>query len=118
MSPEEPSFLLSAKLYEKYQIFVHNESAEECNVETYCEFLVDTPLEVNIPRALGRLRAAGYNGFYFYSTRVHPTVRLVGTDHSISSTGWMINSSQSVLSIYYRDVSVRFISFTIPTIGI
>lgn len=39
-------FKQSAKLFEKYQIFVHNESPDDCDEESYYDFLVKSPLKV------------------------------------------------------------------------
>lgn len=37
---------MSAELFAKYQIAVHNESDAECDEQQFFNFLVDTPLKV------------------------------------------------------------------------
>lgn len=46
MDRSEPTFIESAKLYEKYQIVIHNDPKDECDVDSFSEFLVTTPLKV------------------------------------------------------------------------
>ncbi|KAH7937305.1 hypothetical protein HPB49_010476 [Dermacentor silvarum] len=47
-SPEfEATFEASWKLYEHYQTRVHKEPASQCDRESYCQFLVNSPLQGN-----------------------------------------------------------------------
>lgn len=46
MSPSNDTFKLSAALYKKYQMAIHGDTAEDCGVDNYREFLVDTPIQV------------------------------------------------------------------------
>ena len=39
-------FRLTADLFAKYQMSIHNDSAEECDDLQYLNFLIDTPLQV------------------------------------------------------------------------
>lgn len=43
----EATYKVSAKLFTKYQLAVHNEPPEECDEKAFFEFLVDSPLKVN-----------------------------------------------------------------------
>nr|XP_022916865.1 arginyl-tRNA--protein transferase 1 isoform X2 [Onthophagus taurus] len=45
MNNSEDTFKLTAKLFEKYQIQVHNEKPSEAGLDQFEEFLVDTPLK-------------------------------------------------------------------------
>jgi len=42
------TFTAGATLFAKYQIAVHNDKADECNMEQYLSFLVDSPLKVSL----------------------------------------------------------------------
>lgn len=50
------TFTAGASLYAKYQIAVHNDSPDECDVEQYLEFLVDSPLQVSFAGVINLLR--------------------------------------------------------------
>lgn len=41
------TFTVGALLFAKYQMAVHNDQPEDCNMEQYLEFLVDSPLQVS-----------------------------------------------------------------------
>lgn len=40
------TFAASASLFAKYQIALHNIKPNECNLEEYHKFLVDSPIQV------------------------------------------------------------------------
>jgi len=42
------TFIAGASLFAKYQIAVHNDQPDDCDVEQYLEFLVDSPLQVSL----------------------------------------------------------------------
>jgi len=42
------TFTAGASLFAKYQIAVHNDQPNDCDVEQYLEFLVNSPLQVSI----------------------------------------------------------------------
>lgn len=42
------TFTAGATLFAKYQIAVHNDRPDECNMEQYLSFLVDSPLKVSL----------------------------------------------------------------------
>nr|CAH7763148.1 unnamed protein product [Callosobruchus chinensis] len=54
MSRESESFIASATLYQKYQIYIHNDAIEECEEENFLQFLVESPLKPeNVPEGPG-----------------------------------------------------------------
>lgn len=42
------TFTAGAALFAKYQIAVHNDKADDCDMEQYLSFLVDSPLKVSL----------------------------------------------------------------------
>jgi len=41
------TFTAGYSLFAKYQMAVHNDKPDDCDVEQYIEFLVDSPLQVS-----------------------------------------------------------------------
>lgn len=50
------TFTAGASLFAKYQIAVHNDQPDECDVEQYLQFLVDSPLQVSFAGVIKPLR--------------------------------------------------------------
>lgn len=47
MDTSDETFNVSALLFAKYQMRIHREPPDECDEETFTEFLVDSPLKVS-----------------------------------------------------------------------
>lgn len=81
-------FKLSADLFAKYQMAVHNENRTECDEKQFYDFLVDTPLKVLCSALDAILSPFAQSLFFCFSKR---KVTVLATDPSTSSIGWMIN---------------------------
>ncbi|XP_076444950.1 arginyl-tRNA--protein transferase 1-like [Babylonia areolata] len=96
------SFSQSHELFKKYQMTIHREGEHECTKEAFQGFLVDSPLEPNIPKEdeVGRL-PEGYGSFHQHYL----------LDGKLIAVGVIDILPSSVSSVYlYYDPDYSFLS--------
>lgn len=48
MNTSHETFEISRKLYTKYQVFIHGDDESDCDDDQFIDFLVDSPLKVQL----------------------------------------------------------------------